>query len=153
MSDESADRVSATDAAGQGGGIAVVAHAPLASAYAAMAEHVHGELPRVLLAVDVARWQPHEMVAAKVLSIIDRRGWTRMLFLVDLPGASPFHIAKAIAAQSGVRCRILSGLNAGMLLSAIERLYDPDLERLARDVAVRGRRAIRVHPSGIGALG
>lgn len=123
----------------------VIAHEPLASSYAAMAEHVHGELPHVLLPVDVARWERREHVASRVLSIIGHKGWDRLLFLVDLPGASPFHIAQAIAAQSGRQSRILSGLNAGMLLCAIGRLHEPDLERLARAVALRGRRAITIH--------
>jgi PTS system ascorbate-specific IIA component len=125
-------------------GIVVVAHAPLASAYASVARHVHGELPQTLAVVDVAPWQPPEMIAAKTLALLTRKHWDRVLFLVDLHGATPFHIACRVAASWGDRARILTGLNAGMLLSAIERQSDADLNRLARAVAVRARRAVQV---------
>lgn len=125
-------------------GIVVVAHAPLASAYAGIAHHVHGELPQALVVVDVAPWQPPEMVAAKALALVACKQWHRVLFLVDLHGATPFHIACRVAASWGDRARILTGLNAGMLLSAIERQGDADLDRLARAVAVRARRAVQV---------
>ncbi len=102
--------------------IMVVAHVPLASALVDCARHVLGHDPYVS-AVDIL---PNESAVdcSKTLSeqiIAEDRG-EGVLLLTDLPGATPSNIAAQschIAQESGVACCVLAGVNASMLLRAI----------------------------------
>lgn len=100
----------------------VVAHVPLASALVDCARHVLGHDPYVT-AVDVL---PNESAidSAKTLSdqIISLDCGEGVLLLTDLPGATPSNIATQashFAQQEGVPCCVLAGVNASMLLRAI----------------------------------
>jgi len=102
--------------------IMVVAHVPLASALVDCARHVLGHDPYVD-AVDIL---PNESAidSSKTLSeqIVALDRGDGVLLLTDLPGATPSNIAaKAchIAHDSGVACCVLAGVNASMLLRAI----------------------------------
>lgn len=102
--------------------IFVVAHVPLASALEACARHVLGTDPNLYL-FDI---QPQECasdssprLAAEVIAADKGQG---VLILTDLPGATPSNIAVAasgLARAQGVSCRVLGGVNASMLLKAI----------------------------------
>ena len=102
--------------------IFVVAHAPLASALESCARHVLGAEPNITV-FDI---QPNECAStssprlAEALMSADKgRG---VLILTDLPGATPSNIAVAAALAvrtSGIDCRVLGGVNASMLLKAI----------------------------------
>lgn len=100
----------------------VVAHVPLASALVDCARHVLGHDPYVS-AVDIL---PNESAVdcSKTLSeqiVAEDRG-EGVLLLTDLPGATPSNIAAQschIAQESGVACCVLAGVNASMLLRAI----------------------------------
>jgi PTS system ascorbate-specific IIA component len=100
----------------------VVAHVPLASALEACARHVLGASPNLHL-FDI---QPHECasdssprLAAEIIAADQGDG---VLILTDLPGATPSNIATAacgLAQVQGIACRVLGGVNASMLLKAI----------------------------------
>jgi len=102
--------------------IFVVAHVPLASALDACARHVLGVDPEIYV-VDV---QPNEcpgesspLLAAAIQAADTAQG---VLILTDLPGATPSNIAKAaslLLAKQNINCRVLGGVNASMLLKAI----------------------------------
>lgn len=102
--------------------IAVIAHTPLASALVECAKHVLGHDPYV----DFFDVQPNQCAADCAAAIADQlialdRG-DGILVLTDLPGASPSNIAVRachIAQESGVSCCVLGGVNASMLLRAI----------------------------------
>jgi len=102
--------------------IMVVAHVPLASALVDCARHVLGHDPYVT-AVDIL---PNESAidCSKTLSeqIIALDRGEGVLLLTDLPGATPSNIAIKschLAQESGVPCCVLAGVNASMLLRAI----------------------------------
>jgi len=100
----------------------VVAHVPLASALVDCARHVLGHDPYVS-AVDIL---PNESavdcsktLAEQIISVDRGEG---VLLLTDLPGATPSNIATQschMAQESGVACCVLAGVNASMLLRAI----------------------------------
>ena len=100
----------------------VVAHVPLASALVDCARHVLGHDPYVT-AVDIL---PNESAVdcSNTLAeqiIAEDRG-EGVLLLTDLPGATPSNIATQschMAQTSGVACCVLAGVNASMLLRAI----------------------------------
>jgi len=102
--------------------IVIVAHVPLASALAACAQHVLGRAPDVVIA-DIL---PNECasdcapnLAQQLLAADQGEG---VLVLTDLPGATPSNIAvKAshLVQAAGVPCCVLGGVNASMLLRAI----------------------------------
>lgn len=99
--------------------VVLVAHAPLASAFKAVSEHVFGESVD-LFAIDVA---PGACAADSTNSLIERltrvnRG-EGVLLLTDLPGASPANICRDAAQrlrEQQVPCLVVSGLNASMVL-------------------------------------
>ncbi len=103
-------------------GIVVVAHVPLATALVECARHVLGRELDVY-AFDII---PNQCAVdcclefAQKLKAADRGDG--VLVLTDLPGASPSNIAVAAshAAQTdGVACCVLGGVNASMLIKAI----------------------------------
>lgn len=102
--------------------IVVIAHAPLASAMVECAKHVLGHDPYVN-AIDI---QPGQCAADCATGVSDQlialdRG-EGVLVLTDLPGASPSNIAvKAChtVQEAGIPCCVLGGVNASMLLRAI----------------------------------
>ena len=88
----------------------------------ACAEHVLGRSPEVL-AIDIL---PNECASdcAPNLSqqLIEADLGEGLLVLTDLPGASPSNIAvqaSHLVQQAGVPCCVLGGVNASMLLRAI----------------------------------
>jgi len=102
--------------------IFVVAHVPLASALDACARHVLGSDPNLYL-FDI---QPKECAsdsAPRLAAEIIAAGQTEgVLILTDLPGATPSNIAvtaAGLAKEQGVSCCVLGGVNASMLLKAI----------------------------------
>ncbi len=102
--------------------IMVVAHVPLASALVDCARHVLGHDPYVT-AVDIL---PNESAVDCSLTLSEQiialdRG-DGVLLLTDLPGATPSNIAAQgchLAQEAGVASCVLAGVNASMLLRAI----------------------------------
>ena len=88
----------------------------------ACARHVLGADPDVV-AVDIEPNECAQDCSSKVAELIAQadRG-DGVLVLTDLPGASPSNIAvksSEIAHREGVPCCVLGGVNAAMLLRAI----------------------------------
>lgn len=102
--------------------IFVVAHEPLASALQLCAKHVLGEDPGIFV-YDI---QANECASSSSLrlagTMLAADAGEGVLVLTDLPGATPANIAVAAAhvlRERGVDCRVLGGVNASMLLKAI----------------------------------
>lgn len=102
--------------------IFVVAHVPLASALEACARHVLGIDPKLHIfdvQPDECAGESSPLLAAAILAEENGQG---VLILTDLPGATPSNIAKgasALLVQKNIDCRVLGGVNASMLLKAI----------------------------------
>ncbi|MDN4016750.1 PTS sugar transporter subunit IIA [Zwartia panacis] len=102
--------------------IFIVAHAPLASALKACVWHVLGCDPHIQ-AFDV---EPDECASDSAprlaASIFESAQGQGALILTDLPGATPSNIAVAASKllhSQGVSSHVLGGVNASMLLKAI----------------------------------
>lgn len=102
--------------------VALVTHAPLGSALKSVAEHIFGEHP-ALTVIDVlpgACADDSTDSLLKRLSKLD--AGAGVLLLTDLPGASPANIcarACSLAREAGMRCEVVSGVNASMVLRVV----------------------------------
>lgn len=102
--------------------IFVVAHIPLASALEACARHVLGKEPDIHvfdIQADECAVDSSPRLAEAVKNSEHEEG---VLILTDLPGATPSNIAVAASKMikdQGIQCRVLGGVNASMLLKAL----------------------------------
>ncbi|MCD8505112.1 MAG: PTS sugar transporter subunit IIA [Burkholderiaceae bacterium] len=102
--------------------VAIVAHAPLGSALKSVAEHIFGEHPG-LTVIDVLPGACAEDSTESLINRLKRLDTgAGVLLLTDLPGASPANIcvrACSLAHQAGMRCEVVSGVNASMVLRVV----------------------------------
>ncbi len=96
----------------------IVAHAPLASALLAAAQHVYAERLGTVAALDIEPDQSAEHAEASVRATLARLAAsgnaTDTLVLTDVFGATPCRAAQAAAAGSP-RVRLVAGVNVPML--------------------------------------
>jgi PTS system mannose-specific IIA component len=101
--------------------VLVIAHAPLASALAACAEHVYACAPEALGTLAVVDVAPSSDVAgevAKALLVIKKIERERgVLVLTDLFGSTPANVAAQLAEPG--RIEVVTGVNLPMLLGAL----------------------------------
>jgi PTS system mannose-specific IIA component len=126
----------------------LIAHAPLASALQACAVHVLG--PNVepdFLAIDIQADTPRLVSIEKAqlalnqhLQALQSLSAPEVLFLTDMRGASPFHVAKAVAqAAMPGGAPLICGVNLPLLLRAWTYRHQP-LEELIQ-LALTGGQA------------
>lgn len=122
----------------------VIAHAPLAGALCEVARHVFGEDAPVT-PVDIlpgASAEDHaQSIARRIRRVDEGRG---VLIMTDLPGASPSNISVSAAHTvrgHGHACQVIGGVNAAMVLRAINYRGQP-LEVLAEQAMQGGVRVI-----------
>jgi len=89
----------------------IVAHAPLASAMRAAAQHVFPDCGATVQALDVPASAALDEVEAQVRAALAAPG--EVLILADVFGATPCNAA--LAAADGVRVRVVAGANVPML--------------------------------------
>ena len=107
-------------------GILILAHAPLASAFVAAAQHVFKNIPEKLQAIDVVADQnTDQVIAFAKQAIVELDSGTGVLVLTDIIGATPANCALQLDALDKVV--VLAGLSLPMLLRAITYRHD-DLE-------------------------
>ena len=94
-------------------GLLVIAHAPLASALRAVAEHVYPDCAASLAVLDVPADAPIEQVEAQALALLARIGTREALILTDVFGATPCNVAQRVA--DGVHVRVVAGVSVPML--------------------------------------
>ena len=104
----------------------LLAHAPLASALAAVALHAFPELGSRIQALDVPAAEPPEHTERRVRALIEAPGPdglaaqgadAEVLILTDVFGATPTNVAQRAADRPGVR--VLAGVNVPMLWRAL----------------------------------
>lgn len=93
--------------------ILIVAHAPLASALRAVAEHAYCDCGADVVALDVAADVGLEEATASVAAALKAFAAPEVLVLVDAFGATPGNAA--LAAADGQRERVVTGVNVPML--------------------------------------
>ena len=120
--------------------ILIVAHAPLASALAAVAAHSYPECGATLVAHDITRDEGPDDVDKRVrqsLRDIDDAG---ALILTDVVGATP-HMGAWRVAEGNARVRLVSGVNVPMLWRTL--CYRAEsLDQLASRAADGGKRGV-----------
>lgn len=97
--------------------VLIVAHAPLASALQAVAQHVYADCGHPVLALDVPPAATAEEVRAQARALMDEGGDADWLVLTDVFGATPCNAVQALA--DDVHVRVVCGVNVPMLWRAL----------------------------------
>jgi PTS system ascorbate-specific IIA component len=119
--------------------ILLVAHAPLASALLAVAQHAFPDCSREVKALDVPASAELEGTAAAIRSMLQSMPGPDVLVLVDAFGATPCNAA--LLACDGVQARVVTGVNTSMLWRTL--CYSHlDLNELATRAVDGGRQGI-----------
>ncbi len=110
----------------------ILAHAPLASALRAVAEHTFPELVERVFALDVVPHEPPEQVEARAREFLAAGADADpdVLVLTDVFGATPANVAQRLA--DGSRVRVLAGVNVPMLWRALNYARLPLDELVSR---------------------
>jgi PTS system ascorbate-specific IIA component len=94
-------------------GLLILAHAPLASALKAVAEHAFPDCAGQISALDVLPTMPVEEVEALGRVMLAQLAAADVLIFTDVFGATPCNIAQRLA--DGVHVRVVAGVNVPML--------------------------------------
>ena len=116
--------------------LVLLAHAPLASACAAVAAHAFPEASPHLRCVDVAPQEDMDAVVARLRKALPE-GET--LILADVFGATPCNAALRVA--DGTRVRVVAGLNVPMLWRSLCYAHEP-LDRLVARAVEGGAQCV-----------
>ncbi|MBB4842998.1 PTS system ascorbate-specific IIA component [Paucibacter oligotrophus] len=109
-------------------GLLVIAHAPLASALKAVAEHTFPHCAPQLSVLDVGPEMSVEDIEAAARACLAAAGHAQNLILTDVFGASPHNAALRLVGES---VRVVCGVNAPMLWRSLCYAKEP-LDVLAR---------------------
>ncbi len=119
----------------------LVAHAPLASAFRAVAAHlVPDGLDRVEAFDVTANEHPHDVERRLCQALGDDEA----LVLCDVPGATPYNGACRLA-RSGARVRVIAGLNVPMMWRVLWAAHQT-LDALASLAKERGIVGVDAEP-------
>lgn len=109
-------------------GLMIIAHAPLASALKAVAEHAYPECRAMIEALDVGPQDSIETLEAGALEMLRRIKDPDALVLTDVVGATPCNMAQRLA--DGRHVRVVAGVNVSMIWRVLCYAGEP-LETLA----------------------
>jgi PTS system ascorbate-specific IIA component len=126
-------------------GLLVIAHAPLASALRAVAEHVYPDCAASLAALDVPSDVPIEQVQAQAVALLAQMGAAEVLILTDVFGATPCNLAQRLA--DGVRIRVVTGVNVPMLWRSLCYVNESLDSVVARALAGGTQGTMQVSPT------
>lgn len=126
-------------------GLLVLAHAPLASALRAVAEHVYPDCAASLTVLDVPGDMPIEQVEAQAAALLARMGTSETLILTDVFGATPCNVAQRLA--DGVRIKVVTGVSVPMLWRSLCYAQEPLDSLVARALAGAAQGAMQVSPT------
>ena len=98
----------------------IVAHAPLASALKAVAQHTFPDCTKRLEALDVLPDMTPELIQAQLRELILGCGVAETLVLTDVFGATPCNVARQLALQEDLgQVKVVTGVNVPMLWRAL----------------------------------
>jgi mannose PTS system EIIA component len=123
----------------------VIAHAPLASALRAVAEHVYPDCAGSLAALDVLPDWRIGQVEAQAAALLARMGRDEALILTDVFGATPCNVAQRLA--DGVHVKVVTGVNVPMLWRSLCYANEPLDSVVARALAGATQGAMQVSPT------
>ncbi len=118
--------------------ILIVAHAPLASAFQALARHAFAECSGEVAAVDVPEGASLLDAQDRIAAALATLPAGEVLILSDAFGATPCNAALNVA--DGVRARVVAGVNVPMLWRGLcyRQLTLPELVERAADGGRQG---------------
>lgn len=115
----------------------LLAHAPLASAFALVARDMGLATP-ALMAIDITPSMTRDLAYDTVMTTLGAHQVEDCLILVDVGGASsPATVARRARDTYLGRVRVVTGLNSAMLMTAVCYSHLP-VDELARRAAQRG---------------
>lgn len=126
-------------------GLLVIAHAPLASALRAVAEHVYPDCAATLSAFDVLPNMPVEEVEARAAAQLASLGTPETLILTDVFGATPCNVAQKLA--NGVGVKVVTGVSVPMLWRTLCYVGEPLDSLVVRALTGGTQGAMQVSPS------
>jgi PTS system ascorbate-specific IIA component len=126
-------------------GLLVLAHAPLASALRAVAEHVYPDCAASLTVLDVPADMPIEQVEVRAAALLAGMGTSEALILTDVFGATPCNVAQRLA--DGVRIKVVTGVSVPMLWRSLCYAQEPLDSLVARALAGAAQGAMQVSPT------
>jgi PTS system mannose-specific IIA component len=94
-------------------GLLILAHAPLASALKAVAEHAVPDCAGQLTALDVLPSMPVEEIESLGRVMVQQIAAPDVLIFTDVFGATPCNVAQRLA--DGVHVKVVAGVNVPML--------------------------------------
>ncbi|QPF75794.1 PTS fructose transporter subunit IIA [Roseateles sp. DAIF2] len=121
-------------------GLLLIAHAPLASALKAVAEHTFPNCAPQLTVLDVTPEMSVEQVEARARALLAASGHTEFLVLTDVFGATPCNAAQRLLDAAG-QVRVISGVNVPMLWRSLCYAAEP-VASLAQRASEGGARGI-----------
>jgi PTS system ascorbate-specific IIA component len=124
-------------------GLVIVAHAPLATAFQAVARHVFAERSEALVIVDVwPDWSAEtaeQEIRTAVIQATSGVVGGEVLILADVFGATPCNAAQRVA--DGGSVRLVVGLNVPMLWRALAYAQQP-IDTLVERALVGGSQGV-----------
>ena len=126
-------------------GLFIIAHAPLATALRAVAEHVYPDCAGALGVLDVPADMPIDEVEARAAALLATMGAAEVLILTDVFGATPCNVAQRLA--DGPRIRVVTGVNVPMLWRSLCYAGESLDALVARALAGGIQGAMQVSPS------
>ena len=114
-------------------GLLIIAHAPLASSFKAVAQHAFTDCARQLEALDVTPNMPVEEIEAQARQLLASLGTAETLVLTDVFGATPCNVAQRLADSATVK--VVAGINVPMVWRSLCYADDTLEQAVARAVA------------------
>lgn len=112
-------------------GLLLIAHAPLASALRAVAEHAFPSCAPQLVVLDVTPEMSVDEVESRARSLLAEAGYAEALVLTDVFGATPCNAAQRLLDEAG-HVRVISGVNVPMLWRSLCYASEPVASLVAR---------------------
>ena len=109
-------------------GLFLIAHAPLASALASVAQHVYPDCASRLLVLDVSAGMTPAQVEERARTLLAAAPHDEFLVLTDVFGATPCNVAERLTDRR--RLRVVAGVNVPMLWRTL-CYADESADRLA----------------------
>lgn len=103
-------------------GLLLIAHAPLASALKAVAEHTFPHCAAQLTVLDVSAEMSVEDVELAARALLRSAGHAEALILTDVFGATPCNAAQRLQSEA---VRVVSGVNVPMLWRSLCYIGEP----------------------------
>lgn len=117
-------------------GVLIIAHAPLASALKAVAQHTFPEKADMLAALDVAPEMSLEEIEQRASVLLAQVCQPDALIFTDVFGATPSNVAQRLAGQfAEAQVRVVTGVNVPMLWRSLCYSQEPAEAMAARAVA------------------